>query len=319
MSTFGPALSVGDINNDGLEDFFIGGAKGFGGAVYTQHSDGSFNKTPQKDIFLDRGHEDTDAQFFDADRDGDLDLYVISGGNELPAGDDYYQDRLYFNNGEGRFLKSPNALPSLKASGGVIRANDFDGDGDLDLFVGGRLLPGQYPKPGRSYLLENVNGKFKDVTAEHTKELEYPGMVTDALWSDYDGDGTKDLILVGEWMSPQFFRNDNGTFTNITLDYLPESIAGLWRTIQPADINNDGNTDYLLGNWGLNSKFHASHKFPLKMYVDDFDGNGQIETLIAMEKTGEYYPINSKDEIDSQLEGITRKRFLHYSDFAGKT
>ena len=191
MSTLGPALSVGDINSDGLDDFFIGGAMGFEGAVYVQHQNGSFIRTHQKDIFSDKGHEDTDARFFDADGDGDLDLYVVSGGNELPAGSDYYQDRLYFNDGKGYFTASKDALPSLKASGGVVRANDFDGDGDLDLFVGGRLLPGQYPKPGRSYLLENVNGKFKDVTADHSKALEYPGMVTDALWSDFDGDGSK--------------------------------------------------------------------------------------------------------------------------------
>ena len=144
-------------------------------------------------------------------------------------------------------------------------------------------------------------------------------MVTDAVWHDFTGDQSPDLVLVGEWMSPQFFANENGSFTNVTLKYLSESIEGLWRTIQLADVNKDGNIDYLLGNWGLNSKFHCSQTSPLKMYVDDFDGNGQIETLLAMERKGKYYPVNSKDEMDSQLEGMIRKRFPHYSDFAGQT
>jgi len=143
--------------------------------------------------------------------------------------------------------------------------------------------------------------------------------VTDAVWTDFNGDKIPDLILVGEWMSPQFFINKNGTFTNVTKKYLPESIKGLWRTIQPADVNSDGKMDYLVGNWGLNSKFHASQKYPLKMYVGDFNGKGQVETLIALEKNGKYYPVNSKDEIDSLMGDKTRKQFPYYRDFAGKT
>jgi hypothetical protein len=318
MSTFGPALSVGDINNDGLEDFFIGGAKGFGGAVYTQHSDGSFNKTPQKDIFLDRGHEDMDAQFFDADRDGDLDLYVISGGNELPAGDDYYQDRLYFNNGEGRFLKSPNALPSLKASGGVIRANDFDGDGDLDLFVGGRLLPGQYPKPGRSYLLENVNGKFIDVTAEHTKELEYPGMVTDALWSDYDGDGTKDLILVGEWMPVVIFRNNVGKLTKFGGDSTLSKSDGWWFSITEGDVNRDGRVDYILGNLGENYQHKAQSGAPFRLFSKDFDNNGSLDIVLGYYENDTLYPVHNRESSLKQIPSL-KNRFKDYNSFGSAT
>jgi len=194
---------------------------------------------------------------------------------------------------------------------------DYDSDGDIDIFVAGRAVSYRFGEIPNSYLLENDG--YGNFSLSNQPALKNVGMVTDAVWTDFNGDQIIDLILVGEWMSPQFFINENGTFTNVTEKYLPESIEGLWRTVQPADINKDGNIDYLLGNWGLNSKFHASQEFPLKMYVDDFDGNGQIETLIALEKNGKYYPVNSKDEIDRLMGDITRKQFPHYRDFAGKT
>ncbi len=318
MSTFGPALSVGDINNDGLEDFFIGGAMGFEGVVYTQHTGGSFIKTRQNDISLDRGQEDTDAQFFDADRDGDLDLYVVSGGNELPAGDEYYQDRLYFNNGEGHFIKSLDALPSVKSSGGVVRANDFDGDGDIDLFVGGRLLPGQYPKPGRSYLLENVNGRYKDVTADHSKELEYPGMVSDALWSDYDGDGIKDLIMGGEWMRVVIFRNNLGKLTKIEEDSTLNNSNGWWFSMAEGDVNKDGKMDYIVGNLGENYQHKAKPGAPFKMFSKDFDNNGSLDIVLAYYENDTLYPVHNRESSIKQIPGLNNK-FKDYHSFGSAT
>ncbi|MCK5137983.1 MAG: VCBS repeat-containing protein [Bacteroidales bacterium] len=318
MSTFGPALSVGDINNDGLDDFFIGGAMGDEGAVYTQHSDGSFTKTRQKDIALDREYEDTDAHFFDADLDGDIDLYVVSGGNELPAGDDYYQDRLYFNNGKGYFIKSPKALPPLKASGGVVRTNDFDEDGDLDLFIGGRLLPGLYPKPGRSYLLENANGKFEDVTAAHTKELEYPGMVTDALWSDFDGDGTEDLILVGEWMPVAIFRNHAGKLTKFEGDSTLSNSHGWWFSIAEGDVNGDGRMDYIVGNLGENYQHKAQPGAPFKLFSKDFDNNGTLDIVLGYYENDTLYPVHDKEYSLRQIPGLKNK-YKDYDSFGTAT
>lgn len=317
MSTFGPALSVGDINDDGLDDFYVGGAMGFEGAVYIQHSKGSFTPTYQKDIFSDRGQEDTDAQFFDADGDGDLDLYVVSGGNELPAGNDYYQDRLYFNNGRGYFTRSQDALPSLKASGGVVRAHDFDGDGDLDLFVGGRLLPGQYPKSDRSYLLENVNGKYKDVTAAHSEALEYPGMVSDALWSDYDGDSAKDLILVGEWMPVTIFRNNAGQ-----LEYKEDSTLfnsnGWWFSITEGDVNKDGRMDYIIGNLGENYQHKTTPESPFNLFSNDFDNNGSMDIVLGYYENDTLFPVRNRENSLKQIPDI-QNRFKDYHSFGSAT
>ncbi len=318
MSTFGPALCVGDINKDGLDDFFIGGAMGYEGAVYTQHPDGSFTKTQQQDIFSDKRQEDVDAQFFDADDDGDQDLYVVSGGNELPAGDDYYQDRLYYNNGKGNFTKSRDALPSIKASGGVVRADDFDADGDLDLFIGGRLDPGHYPKPGRSYLLENVNGKFKDVTALHTKELEYPGMVTDAIWSDYNGDGSRDLILVGEWMPISIFQNISGKLKKIGGESALNSSDGWWFSIAEGDVNKDGRMDYIVGNLGENYKYKAEPGAPFKLFSNDFDNNGSLDIVLSYYENDTLYPVRGKECASEQIPSLKRK-FNDYDSYGSAT
>ena len=269
------------------------------------------------DFIADRIMEDVDAHFNDLDGDGDLDLFVVSAGGEFFDKMPELKDRIYFNDGNGNFTKNEQAVPDYFENGSVARMADYDSDGDIDIFVAGRAVSYRFGEIPNSCLLENDGQGFFSLTNQPA--LKNVGMVTDAVWDDFNGDQSPDLILVGEWMSPQFFSNENGTFTNVTQNYLPERINGLWRTIEPADINKDGNIDYLLGNWGLNSKFHSSQDFPLLMYVDDFDGNGQIETLIALEKKGKYYPVNSRDEIDSQLQGLIRKRFPCYSDFAGKT
>jgi hypothetical protein len=315
ISAEGPALAVGDVNGDGLQDVFLGGAKSFAGRLFIQDKEG-FTLMETPDFDADKIMEDVDAQFNDLDGDGDLDLFVVSAGGEFNNQRPELKDRIYFNDGKGHFTKNEKAVPDYFENGSVARMADYDKDGDIDIFVAGRAVPYRFGEIPNSCLLENDgHGIF---TISNQPALKNAGMLTDAVWTDFNGDHSIDLILVGEWMSPQFFSNKNGTFTNVTDKYLPESIKGLWRTILPADINKDGKIDYLLGNWGLNSKFHASQKFPLKMYVGDFNGKHQIETLIALEKNGNYYPVNSKDEID-MLMGITRKQFPHYRDFAGKT
>ncbi len=314
MSTFGPALAVGDINNDGLDDFFIGGASQSAGAIYVQNKEGFFTKTTQKALLSDKVHEDMDALFLDADSDGDLDLYVVSGGNEQPAEDTYYQDRLYLNNGKGFFTKSTKSLPNITASGGVVRAYDFDADGDLDLFVGGRQLPGKYPKPGRSYLLENENGIFKDVTTAHTSELEYPGMVTDALWSDYNGDGNNDLVLTGEWMPITIFENTNGTLTKIKGDSVLNNSGGWWFSIAEGDVNKDGRPDYIVGNLGENYKYKANPGNPFRLYSKDFDNNGTLDIVLSYYENDTLYPLRGKQCSSEQIPGL-KKKFKDYNSF----
>jgi hypothetical protein len=316
ISAEGPALAVGDVNGDGLQDVYLGGAKYFAGRLYIQGNDGfSLMETP--DFITDRIMEDVDAGFNDFDGDGDLDLFVVSAGGEFVKQRPELKDRIYFNDGKGIFTKNDHAIPDYFENGSVARMADFDNDGDIDIFVAGRAVAYHFGEIPNSILLENDGAGIFSINNQPA--LKNAGMVTDAVWTDFNGDKKIDLILVGEWMSPQFFKNDNGTFTNVTEVYFPENIKGLWKTIQPCDVNRDGNMDFLLGNWGLNSKFHASPKFPLKMYVEDFNGDGLIETLIAIEKNGKYYPVNSKDEIDSLMKDITKKQFPYYSDFAGKT
>ena len=314
MSTFGPALAVGDINKDGLDDFFIGGSKGFEGAIYIQNANKSFTKTSQKGLTNDKFHEDIDAIFFDADQDGDLDLYVVSGGNEMPIGDIYYQDRLYINNGKGHFTRLKKALPKIISSGGVVRAHDFDNDGDLDLFIGGRLQPGQYPKTSRSYLLENTNGKFIDITVKKAKDLLAPGMITDAIWSDYDGDGQKDLVIVGEWMPITIFKNNHGEFTKLKDDITLNNSNGWWFSIQEGDINNNGRMDYIVGNLGLNYKYKANPDRPFKLFSKDFDKNGSLDIVLSYYENDTLYPLRGKECSTQQIPKL-KKKFQTYDAF----
>ncbi len=314
MSTFGPALAVCDINNDGLDDFFIGGAKDSEGAIYIQNINKSFTKTNQKSLASDKFYEDMDALFFDADGDADLDLYVVSGGNELPEGDAFYQDRLYINDGKGDFSRTVIALPKIVSSGGVVRAYDYDNDGDLDLFVGGRLKAGQYPKVDRSYMLENTNGKFTDVTTSQAKELIAPGMVTDALWSDYDGDGTKDLILVGEWMPITIYKNDMGTLTKYKGDATLSNSDGWWFSIAEGDVNGDGRMDYIVGNLGENYKYKAKPGAPFRMFSNDFDNDGSLDIVLSYYENDTLYPLRGKECSSQQVPGL-KKKFKDYNSF----
>jgi hypothetical protein len=311
----GPGAAIADVNNDGMEDFYIGGAAGQPGRLYLQGSTG-FTK---REWTLDAGYEDMGALFFDANNDGFLDLYVVSGGVFEQNTDSVFQDRLYLNDGSGQLIKS-NALPRITASGSAVVANDFDKDGDLDLFVGGRINPGNYPLPSKSYLLENLYNenpkevKFRDIGNNYPwfKNLT---MVSSALWTDYDNDGWTDLIVCGEFMPVMFFRNEKGRLTDATQKTGLNHTEGWWNSIAGGDFDNDGDTDYVLGNLGLNNRFKASVKQPLSIYAKDYDNNGRIDPIMTYFISDQNHIAHSRDEIIAQINAM-RGRFKTYQSYA---
>ncbi|MBK8881555.1 MAG: VCBS repeat-containing protein [Bacteroidales bacterium] len=307
LSTQGPHIAGGDVNNDGLEDFFFSGAKGNPGRLYFQKKNGSFELVSQTCFEEDRESEDIGALFFDADGDKDLDLYVVSGGNEFSQNSPDLQDRLYINK-NGKFTKSSGRIPGMLTSGSCVKAADIDNDGDEDLFVGGRLTPMAYPLPPRSYILENDGkGNFADVTLKYNKSLLNPGMVTDALWTDFNGDGKADLIVTGEWMKIRFFRNDGAMLTEITEECGLKDSEGWWNTITAVDLDRDGDPDYVAGNLGLNSQLKASIKEPVTIYAKDFDNNGSVDALMCYYIQGTSYPFYGKDDLQDQMPFIEKK------------
>ncbi|MEH6681431.1 MAG: VCBS repeat-containing protein [Sediminicola sp.] len=318
LSTQGPKISKADINGDGLEDFYVGGAKGTPGQIFLQTSSGRFRQSVQEAFEEDRGSEDVDAVFVDVDNDGDSDLYVVSGGSEYDIDSPELQDRVYLNNGQGIFLKGHANLPVMRASGSCVEPSDFDGDGDIDLFVGGRLVPGAYPTAPRSYILVNDGqGNFKDVTKEINKEIENTGMVTDAVWTDFNGDGKDDLIIVGEFMGVEMYQNSGQGSFKIVEDGELQDSQGWWNTIKEGDFDQDGDMDYIIGNFGLNSQLKASISEPVTIYSKDFDDNGSLDPILCSYIQGESYPVFSKDDLLSQL-GMLKRKYVNYSDYADK-
>ena len=318
FSKNGPGIAVGDINGDGMEDVFVGGALGYSGALFIQKSNSTFANIPNPSLEQDKLKEDMGALFFDSDNDGDLDLYVVSGGSESDGESSDYQDRLYINDGKGNFSRAQDALPQILSSGSCVIAADYDKDGDLDLFVGGKIVGGSYPVAPQSYLLQNNNGKFTNVTNALAPGLENAGLVSSAIWSDYDQDGNLDLIVVGEWMPITIFRNVNGRFSKVTNIPALANSDGWWNSIISGDFDNDGDIDYVAGNLGLNSRLKASPDQPASVHYKDFDNNGALDAIICTYMQGICYPIAQRDQLLEQLRFL-RKRFTRYSTYANAT
>ncbi len=320
LSTEGPKMCKGDVNRDGLDDFYVGGAKDQPGKLFVQLPGGKFKSTNESLFEQDKVSEDTDCIFFDADGDQDLDLYVASGGSEFPNSAAALADRLYFNDGKGTFKKSPQLLPTFQFENtACVEAADFDGDGDEDLFVGIRAIPFLYGVPANGYLLQNDGkGNFTNITKQVAPALEKIGMLRDAIWADIDQDKDSDLILVGEWMPIRVLKNDGGKLSDITETAGLYHSNGWWNCIKAGDFDHDGDTDFVVGNHGLNSRFRASTDKPVRMYVNDFDQNGMAEQIICTFNGDEMYPMLLRHDLVSQLPGL-KKKYLNYDSFKDQT
>jgi enediyne biosynthesis protein E4 len=323
-SRLGPALAKGDVNQDGFEDFYIGGASGQSGKLYKGDGLGHFVPAVQQPWSEDAQREDTGATFFDADSDGDLDLFVVSGGNEFPVGSEMLDDRLYINQGQGEFIKAPEGTTVADhASGSCVAAADYDQDGDVDLFVGGRLLPGNFPRTTPGALLRNDTNretkelKFSVVTKETNEDLRQPGMVTDAMWTDFNNDGWPDLLIVGEWMTIRLFENQKGKLVEVKSESL-KNTEGLWNRIASFDFDKDGDMDYVVGNAGSNLPWMVSEKNPLTLYVADFNSDNRIDPIMCYTSNEKEYPVASLDEVLGQITSL-RKKFTTYSQYANAT
>lgn len=322
LSRSGFALATGDINGDGLDDFFVGGTyRGSAAGLFLQTADGGFT---QKPFPAQPGQEATSALFFDADGDQDLDLYVVCGSNERPATDKaFYQDKLYLNDGRGMFSPAPvGALPDVSGSGSCVVAGDFDHDNDIDLFVGGRQVPGRYPLPARSYLLRNDSSpqgaRFTDVTQQDCPALLQAGLVCSALWTDYDNDGWVDLLLAGEWMPLSFYKNNKGTFSGTASPLTIPHSSGWWNSLGQADFDGDGDVDYLAGNEGLNTLYRATAEEPVRMVARDFNNDGTLDPLMGYYTNGVCYPALPRDALNQQVIQFRRK-YQRYADYATVT
>ena len=319
LSMEGPALAVADVNMDGLDDLFAGGAAGQPAALFLQQPDGSFREQSPELFHNDRYTEDVDALFFDADGDGDPDLYVVRGGNEAREGNPLLADRLMINDGKGRFTRSePGAIPYMARNGSCVRAADLDMDGDPDLFVGARSVPGIYGlTPASTLLINDGKGRFHEA-AGISEKLTGAGMVTDAVWADLDGDGDPDLAVVGEWMNISLFMNDNGTLKPAGKEAGLENTTGWWNVVEAADLDGDGDMDLVAGNLGLNSLLKASPEAPVELIVNDFDRNGTPDPLLCVYRDGTSYPVATLDELIRQIPGL-RDRYPAYRDFGART
>ena len=313
-STEGPALAIGDVNGDGLDDAYIGGSQEHPKFLYIQQKNGKMIPAKTDAFNRDNYLEIVDAIFFDADNDKDLDLYVVTGSNEYDLNALQLRDRLYMNDGKGNFTENQN-LPAILASGSCVKAGDYDHDGDLDLFVGSRLIPSQYGRNPSSTLFQNDgNGNFKDVSKSVLGGTQNVGMIKDAAWLDTDGDKFPELILVGDWMPVTILKNTKGTFNIANKTELPVS-NGWWNCIQPVDVDEDGDMDFVLGNLGMNNNFKASENEPVELYVNDFDRNGTTEQIITCYRQGKSCPAILKADLQKQIP-VIKQKFLKFSDYA---
>lgn len=317
VSREGPAMTVADFNGDQLDDIYLGNAMNASSSLYLQQKNGSFIKKPVPAFEADKGSEDTDAAALDADGDGDQDLYVCSGGNEVPNGSSLLGDRLYINDGKGNFKRSEQILPTYNfESSSCVKPCDFDRDGDMDLFVGIRLVPFNYGVPCNGYILQNDGrGKY---TAMSIRVLNKIGLITDAAWADVDGDKDQDLIIVGEWMPVTILMNQNNSFNNATAEFGLEETSGLWQTIRAADLDNDGDQDFVAGNWGLNTRIKSSPAQPARLTINDFDQNGSAEQILSVFNGDKTYPLTLRQDLVSQMPGL-KKKYLRFESYKNQT
>ncbi len=319
LSEQGPKLAVGDVNVDGLDDVFICGAKNKKAKLYLANPDGTFNPVSGGIWEADSAFEDIDAAIFDVNGDKLNDIYVVSGSNEYEAGTGMYQDRLYINSGNGIFISATNNLPNLDFSKSCVKTNDIDGDGDWDIFLGGKLIPGKYPLAPQSMILLNNNGIFSDATIKYCPELQNLGAVNDAVFADINGDKKDDLIIVGDWMSVQVFIRNGNRFINTTEKAGLAYTSGWWNTIAAADLDGDGDIDLVGGNRGTNHPINATLEKPATVYTSDIDLNGTIDPIITYYfNDGKSYPFASKDDMLDQIPGL-KKPFIYYKDYASAT
>ncbi|WP_420838784.1 VCBS repeat-containing protein [Aestuariivivens sediminis] len=315
LSQEGPALAVGDVNGDGNDDFYIGGAKGKQGVLYINRGNGKINISSQKAFNKDAKYEDTAAAFFDADGDTDLDLMVGSGGNEV-SDKTNYKPRLYINDGTGEFALSDQNMPTNQVNISVITPTDFDGDGDMDVFVGSRSVVGTYGVNPNQLLLENNgHGVFSDATQRVAYDLRNAGMVTDAIWVDVDNDSKIDLVTVSEWDTPKIYKNDGKRLRKISSDL--DHYSGMWNVVKAVDLDQDGDLDFILGNQGTNTLYKATKANPMKLWINDFDNNGTIEQITTQFYDGKDYPIHMKKELTTQMVKL-KKQNLKASEYAHK-
>jgi hypothetical protein len=316
QSTQGPFMAKGDANGDGLEDLYIGGASGQSGELYLQTASGRFSQKKIQAFNSDKSYEDMQSIFFDFDNDNDLDLFIVSGGNEFANYSSLYADRLYLNDGNSNFTKAEiDALSVYPKSGKSVAVIDFDKDGDLDILVGNRIIPQNYPVFAPSTLWKNENGQLTDITKAVAPQLLELGIINELIATDYDSDGWTDILAVGEWTGINFLKNNKGSFIKQTNQDNLANTKGWWFTIQETDINNDGLPDYLVGNSGLNIKFKASYKKPFKVFANDFDNNGTPDIVLSKEYNGQDVPVRGR-ECSSQQMPYIQQKFGTYSEFA---